>query len=196
MNIRSLSLLLLLVVLASSGFAQGFHIGVKGGANLYKISGTAFKSEFDYGYTAGLFAEIKLAKHWALQPEVLWNQSVTHTTDDFRRIYHTTASELLDIKLNYLTIPLLLSYRPSKFITLQAGPQYGLLINQSQDLVQNGKNAFKSGDLSLLSGLQFNIGGLKVGGRYVVGVTNINNVDNREPWRNHGFQLYAGFRII
>ena len=100
------------------------------------------------------------------------------------------------MKLNYLSLPILASSAPANSISFQAGPQFGILINQSQDLLRNGQNAFKQGDISLLGGVQFNLGGLKLGGRYSIGVTNINNVDNRDTWRNHGFQLYAGFRII
>jgi hypothetical protein len=196
MKCKSLSLLVLAIALSTFSFAQGFHIGLKGGANLYKIQGRSFKEQFDYGYNAGIFSEIDFDKHWGIQPEILWNQSQTRTTSDFHNIYHASSSELMNVKLNYLSVPVLASYRPTKFITFQAGPQFGILINRDQDLLHNGQNAFKSGDISLLGGLQFNIGGLKLGGKYAIGVTNINNLDNRDPWRNHGFQLYAGFRII
>ncbi len=189
-------MLVLAMATTTFGFSQGFHFGVKGGANLYKIEGRSFDEAFNYGYNAGLFAEINFDKHWGIQPEVMWNQSQTRTTRDFQTIYHATGSELMDVKLNYLSVPLLASYRPVKFFALQAGPQFGILINRNQDLLHNGQNAFKQGDISLLGGIQFNIGGLKLGGRYSVGVTNINNLGNQEPWRNHGFQLYAGFRII
>jgi len=196
MKHKFLFLLVLALATCSAGMAQGFHLGLKGGASLYKIKGKSFKEEFSYGYNAGVFAEINFDKHWGIQPELLWNQSDTRTTQDFHTIYNTSANDLVDVKLNYLSIPLLASYRPAKFISLQAGPQFGILLNHDQDLLHNGQNAFKFGDISLLGGLQFNIGGLKLGGRYAIGVTNINNLDNRDPWRNHGFQLYAGFRII
>jgi hypothetical protein len=196
MKCKSFLLVVLAIAAGTCGFAQGFHFGVKGGANLYKIEGKSFDESFNYGYNAGLFAEINFDKHWGMQPEVMWNQSQTHTTSDFQAIYHASGSDLIDVKLNYLSVPLLASYRPVKFITFQAGPQFGILINNKQDLLHNGQNAFKKGDISLLGGVQFNLGGLKLGGRYSIGVTNINNLDDRDPWRNHGFQLYAGFRII
>jgi len=44
--------------------------------------------------------------------------------------------------------------------------------------------------------VQLNLGGLKVGGRYVIGLNNINDIDNKEKWKNQGFQVYAGFRIL
>ncbi len=196
MQLRTFTMLVLALAISSAAFAQGFHFGVKGGVNLYKIEGKSFEESFNYGYNAGLFAEINFDKHWGIQPEVMWNQSQTKTTSDFNTIYHTSANELTDVKLNYLSIPVLAAYRPVKFLAIQAGPQFGILINKDQDLLHNGKNAFKQGDISLLGGLQLNLAGLKLGARYAIGVTNINNLGGQEAWRNHGFQLYAGFRII
>jgi len=196
MNSKSLSLLIMAVAFGTMGFAQGFHIGIKGGTNLYKIEGRSFNQEFRYGYTAGIFSEINFDKHWGIQPEVLWNQFNTRTTEEFKNIYHPSLSDVRDVKLNYLSVPLLASYRPLKFFTIQAGPQFGILINRKQDLLDNGRNAFKYGDLSLLGGVQFNIGGLKIGGRYSIGLLDIKNLGGGETWRNHDFQLYAGFRIF
>ena len=89
-----------------------------------------------------------------------------------------------------------MSFKPSKILTFQVGPQFGILINKEKDLLKNGQEAFKSGDFSMLGGVQLNIGGAKLGGRYVVGLSNINDIDNKEKWKNQGFQLYVGFRII
>jgi hypothetical protein len=111
-------------------------------------------------------------------------------------MYDQGVAELKGVTLNYLSIPVLLNVSPSRLITFQAGPQFGVLINKDQNLLQNGKSAFKSGDLSMLGGLQLNLGGFKVGGRYTVGLTNINDIDNQEKWKNQGFQLYAGFRLL
>ncbi len=48
----------------------------------------------------------------------------------------------------------------------------------------------------MLGGVQLNLGSAKVGGRYVVGLNNINDIDNRDEWKNQGFQLYVGFRLL
>jgi hypothetical protein len=69
-------------------------------------------------------------------------------------------------------------------------------MNKDQNLLQNGKSAFKTGDLSMLGGLQLNLGGFKIGGRYTAGLTNINDIDNQDKWKNQGFQIYAGFRLL
>jgi hypothetical protein len=197
MKVKCLAILFFALVTCTATFAQGFfHAGVKGGVNMYKIDGASFNEEFKYGYNAGLFAEINLSKKIGIQPEILWNQSQTRTTSRFHQMYDGGLSELKDVKLNYLSIPVLLNYSPSRVITFQAGPQFGILINKDERLLENGREAFKSGDLSMLGGLQLNIGSIKVGGRYAVGLMNINDIDNRDKWRNQGFQLYAGFRLL
>ena len=193
---RPILLLALAIVTSTLTFAQGFHIGVKGGVNMYKIDGKSFSEEFKHSYNAGLFTEINFSKKVGIQPEILWNQAQTQTSTKFKDIYDGGVSELKGVTLNYLSIPLLLNLSPSRFVTFQAGPQFGVLINKDQNLLQNGKNAFKSGDLSMLGGVQFNLGGFKLGGRYTVGLTNINDIDNQDKWRNQGFQLYAGFRLL
>lgn len=196
MNIKSLSLLLFALILSTTGFAQGFHVGVKGGVNMFKVDGKSFSEEFTYGYNAGLFAEINFSKKWGIQPEVLWNQSQTRTSTHFRDMYDQGLGELKNVKLNYLSIPLLLNFSPSRLLTFQAGPQFGVLINKDHRLLENGRNAFKSGDFSMLGGVQLNIGSAKIGGRYTIGMMNINDIDNREKWKNQGYQLYVGFRIL
>ncbi|MEP7257436.1 MAG: porin family protein [Flavitalea sp.] len=196
MKKKSFSLLIFAMAITAVGFSQGFHIGLKGGANLYKIDGKAFSQEFQYGYNAGAFAEINFSKKLGIQPEVMWNQAQTRTSGNFKEIYDGGLSEFKGVKLDYLSIPLLLSYRPAKFISFQAGPQFGVLVNGKDNLLENGRQAFKSGDLSMLGGVQLNLAGLKVGGRYVVGLSNINDIGSQDKWRNQGFQLYVGFRII
>ena len=194
--IKPLSLLVFAIAISTFSFAQGFHVGLKGGANLYKIDSKSFSEEFKHGYNAGLFAEINFSKHIGIQPEILWNQAQTRTSTRFKDMYDQGVSELKGVTLNYLSIPVLLNVSPSRLITFQAGPQFGVLINKDQNLLQNGKSAFKSGDLSMLGGLQLNLGGFKLGGRYTVGLTNINDIDNQDKWKNQGFQLYAGFRLL
>lgn len=193
---KPLILLLVALTITIFTFAQGFHVGLKGGVNMFKIDGKSFSEEFKHAYNAGLFSEINFSRKIGIQPEILWNQAQTQTSTRFKDIYDEGVGELKGVTLNYLSIPLLLNISPSRLITFQAGPQFGVLINKDQGLLENGKNAFKSGDFSMLGGLQLNLGGFKLGGRYTVGLTNINDIDNRDEWKNQGFQIFAGFRLL
>lgn len=196
MKLRFLSLLVIAIAFSSMSFAQGVHAGLKGGVNIFKIDGQSFKDEFNYGYNLGAFAEINFSKKVGIQPEILWNQQQTRTSAEFDDIYDDGIGELKDVKLNYLSIPLLLNISPSRALTFQVGPQFGILLNKDETLLNNGKDAFKRGDLSMLGGVQLNLGSAKIGGRYAIGLSNINDIDDRDEWRNQGFQLYVGFRLL
>jgi len=186
------------VLFSAAGIAQlhvpVFQLGVKGGVNITKIDGKSFSDEFNYGYHAGAFATIKITNHVQIQPEVIFNQINTKADTAFSNVLNV--KNLKDVKLNYISIPLLLNLSPAKFISFQVGPQFGILMDKHRDLFQNGKDAFSSGDLSMVGGVQLNVAGLRLSGRYVVGVSNINDVSNSDKWKNQGFQLSVGFRII
>jgi Outer membrane protein beta-barrel domain len=189
----------LLSLFAALLFAQAmmaqFHIGAKAGANIIKIEGKSFKQEFSYGYHAGGFAEIGFRGKLGIQPEVLFSQYSTRTDSNFSHVYQNVLKQG-DVKLNYLSIPILLSYKlVGNFLSLQAGPQFGVLINQSKTLLQNGGDAFKGSDFSMVGGVQLKISSIRVDGRYVVGLNNINDIDNQEKWKSQGFQLSVGVAL-
>ncbi|HEY8967930.1 MAG TPA: porin family protein [Puia sp.] len=189
-----LSLLLLTFAVVQSR-AQGLHLGVKGGANIFKVDGQGYDQGFQFGYNVGAFAEINFPGVFGIQPELLWNQTNYRTGTQFSSIYPNGINDIKG-KLNYLSIPVLLSFRPAKIISFQAGPQFGILLNQDKSLVDNSKEAFKKGDLSLAGGVQLNLANIVVGGRYVIGLNNINDVTDDHTWKNQGFQVYAGFRFF
>ncbi len=192
--------LFLSAILASFFFsfsnAQGFGVGVKVGTNINKIQGQSFKDEFTYGYSAGAYADIKLGNKWSIQPEVLFNQVSADTSDKFSDLVDFNSGKVSKIKLNYISIPLLLNYNISKGISLQAGPQYGILMSQDRDLLQDGKEAFKKGDFSMLAGLQLKFASIRLYGRYAVGLNNISDVTNNDKWKNQSIQLGIGLTLL
>lgn len=196
MKIKLLSLAMA-VLIFSTARSQSIHLGIKGGTNINKISGKSFSEQFNYGYHLGGFAEIGLGSKFAIQPEVLFNQINTDTSSQFSKIYTSlNPNKISNIKLSYLSIPILLDYKVSKFFTIQAGPQFGVLINQNEKLVQNGKDAFKKGDFSMLGGVQLKISNFRIYGRYAIGLANINDIDNKDMWKSQSFQLGIGLAIL
>ncbi len=185
--------ILAFVFFSQSAMAQ-FHIGVKGGANITKVDGKSFSDEFRYGYHLGGFAEIGLGKRLAIQPEVLFNQFNTRADSSFKSVYQNAVdfSGYQNVQLNYLTIPIMVNYKLGSLLTLQAGPQFGILIAQDKNLIQNGKEAFSKGAFSMAGGAQINLSKLRLTGRYFVGLNDISDLDNQEKWTNQGFQLSLG----
>lgn len=194
MKTKVLSLSTALLLFSQVMMAQ-FHFGAKAGANIVKIDGKSFKDQFSYGYHAGGFAEIGFGGKLGIQPEVLFNQYTTKVDSNFNHVYQNVFKQGT-IKLNYLSIPILLNVKLiGNFLSLQAGPQFSVMINQSKTLLQNGANAFKNGDFSMVGGAQVKVGPIRLNGRYVVGLNNINDIDNQEKWKNQGFQLSAGIAL-
>ena len=189
--------LLSFLLLATAASAQ-FHLGIKGGINLTKIEGRSFNQEFRTGFHAGGFAEIGLGGNFSIQPEVLFNQINTRVDSSFSDVYQgaVNLSNYRDVQLKYLTIPLLLNYKVAKIFTLQAGPQFGILLDQNKNLLNNGGEAFKSGDFSLVGGAQIKLAGLRLTGRHLVGLNNISDISSQSKWKSQGFQLSAGFNIF
>jgi hypothetical protein len=183
----------LLLFIGSSAFSQ-FSLGIKAGANLGKIEGQAFKDEFALGYHAGAYATIPISKKFAIQPEVLFNQINNDTTTSFSDVFKVKNAS--SIQLKYLSIPLLLNYNVNKIITIQAGPQFGVLMNENDNLLQNGQNAFKTGDFSLVGGLQLKLLKFRIYGRYVGGMTDINHLMSSATWKASAIQLGVGLSLF
>ena len=173
--------------------AQKLHIGFKGGANINKLTGKSFDDQFSFGYHVGGFFSAGLGKKFAIQPEILFNQINVDTSSSFSTVYQFNKVD--KVQLKYLSIPILLNYKPIKFITLQAGPQFGILTNKSKTLLQNGKEAFKTGDLSILAGAQVNISHINIYARYAVGLSNLNDIDNKEKWKSQSIQIGMGLTL-
>jgi len=170
-----------------------FHLGVKAGANITKVDGKSFKEEFGYGYNVGGFAQIGLSPKFSFQPEVLFNQYSSTLDSSYKSIYENViASDQSKVKLNYLTIPLLIDYKFLGPIHLQAGPQFGVLMNKDKNFLQNGEEAFKNGDFSMVAGAELRLAQLRVTGRYLIGLNNINDIDNQDKWKNQVIQLSLG----
>lgn len=174
-------------------FAQGPKIGIKGGASVNKITGKSFNNQFSFGYHIGGFATIKISDKIGIQPEVLINQTNVDTSSKFSDIY--AFNKVNGVKLNQLSIPLLLNYSPNKFVSFQAGPQYSILMNKDKTFIANGKDAFKTGDFSMLGGIQLNITKIRVYARYAVGLSNLNDIDDKEKWKSQSVQLGVGFTL-
>ena len=189
---------LVFAVLIFSAFriqAQSFHLGIKAGTNLSQISGRSFDDGFQWGFSVGAFAELNVTSKWGIQPEVLFSQTKTQTASNFNEVFDEGFNST-SVSLNYLSIPILLSYRLIPVLSIQVGPQFGILMNTSQSITSSASNAFKSGDFSMVGGAQVNLGGFKAGARYVYGLTNIDNVTNVDTWKNQNIQLYIGLRIL
>ena len=188
------------LMVAVSVNAQSLTLGVKFGALGTKIDGQDFQSGYKLSYQGGAFAEIDLLHKIGIQPELLLSQTSSQTVSgNNSTVLVSGLNANTAFTLSYLSIPVLLRYNFAKLFTLNLGPQYGILLNKSQDLVGNGKSAFKSGDVSGVVGLQVHLSSLRVYGRYVFGLNNLSNIStttNTGSWKNQQLEVGVGLKVL
>jgi len=167
---------LIIVAIALIGFttistAQDIKFGVKGGANFSTLSGNS-SLDARTGYHIGAVGQISLIDKFAIQPEIL---------------YSAQGADNLDI--DYLNIPILLKYKFLKFLSFDAGPQFGFLVNDEYpDAIET-----KSFDLGVALGAGVEFGEFFAQARYNIGLTEV--VENSDA-KNGTFQLSIGYYIF
>ena len=194
-----------LVLLSSYLFAQDFkeldherffRIGGKAGINVNKIQGQSYKSGFNYNYLLGGFMQFNFGR-FGLQPEVNFVQSTSEFSKDANNVYNDlfTNGGQKKAHLNYVKVPILLNINvgASKHVKIQLGPQFGGLLKQSVDSLKANKSLFKTSDFAMLGGLWFQLPFINLGARYELGLTNVNDIDNKEKWKSQAFTIFAGF---
>ncbi|HVU96593.1 MAG TPA: porin family protein [Puia sp.] len=192
----SLVLMLLMASVTRSNAQQSLEWGIKAGGNLMRISGRSFDGKKYPGFSAGVWGKLNFTSKWSLQPEIVWNQTIAKTSDEFNSIYGGVSQQL--VNLNYAAIPIFVSFKPSPWLSILVGPQYSYLVTQTTDLLQNpqdhGKKAFNHNDFSIVWGGQLNFNKVIFGLRYSA---NLNNISFRptDLWRQYGFQAYIGYQL-
>ncbi|WJS94052.1 PorT family protein [Flavobacterium johnsoniae] len=126
----------LLMCAGAMAQTEKVKLGVKAGLNISSLTfdENELKSSDKTGFTAGLMAEIPLAKSFSVQPELLFSQQgmkLSYSDPEVQNSHYKST-----IALNYLNIPIMLKYYVAKGFSLQAGPQVGILLkanNKYQD---------------------------------------------------------------
>jgi hypothetical protein len=186
-------------------FREDFMFGLKAGANysnVYDAQGEAFQNDAKFGFAGGVFLSVPIGKFLGIQPEVLYSQKGFHATGKMLgSTYDFTRTT------NYLDIPLYIAIKPSRFLTILAGPQYCYLLSQkdvfatnvtSSEVITDIKNDnIRKNILSVSGGFDINIRHAVIGGRVAWDVSNNNgNGTSTTPrYKNTWFQATIGYRI-
>ena len=193
-----LPLLIIGISLYSSTQAQKVQYGFTTALNLSSVSGTGMSSKLQPGFEAGVFAAIKLTNKISIQPELLYNLSKLSRTDNFTTYYVTGSRYASNKSFNiaYLSIPVLINYRINKTLTINAGPQYNLLVYENENLMYN-KDAIKKNDMGLRAGVQFTITPkFNLLASYYNGFANTNAIDERYTWKNRQLQIGTSISLF
>lgn len=187
---KKLFLIAMALVAVQVSFAQSilnrFHIGLKAGANYSNFSNAGFNTEGLVGYHGGLIVNFELNKNLSIQEEFLYSTQGAKLKDK------TFGKD--DLKLNYLSVPLVLKYHSNIGIYAEAGPQVGILASDVKDTPFD-KFAAKI-DAGVVAGLgyQFRSGpvkGLGIGARYYYGFMDVGKFNSsgiKPDFRNNMVQ--------
>jgi len=189
-------LLSICIVLGTMAFAQssdGPRFGIKAGGNLSGISGSDTKSKV--GFYAGAFVNIPISDAFNIQPEVLYSQQGSKVKSDYEMATYVVKN--MKQTLGYINIPVMVQYNATPEFYLEAGPEFGLLVNaqakgdiNGQTYKVNNKDSLRTFNFGAGIGIGYkfapNIG---INARYVAGLTEIAKINLGETSKNTNFQL-------
>jgi len=189
MNIRTFKSLLaiaLILAITQSAFSQfGFRTGLKGGYNSSNITGDiSTGGKRLQSFTGGVSVEFNILI-LAFQADILYSPKGIILKDG------------TEIKLNYLSVPLVAKLRFFPLIIhpyILGGVEYSSLLSAKAD-GHDMKNEFSKKDFSVVTGvgLEFSVFGKALYSeiRYVHGLKNINNIP-KDNLKNNTYQLLLG----
>ena len=189
-------ILLATVFIAYAAKAQEkVNIGIKVGQNLTSVNSVAV-DRHAASYHGGVTFQIGINDKISLVPEVLLSQTKLSTNPSIVDVLGDNRYNPETYHLSYLMVPLLVQVKPFPALLLQAGPQYGILLDQKKDGIENAQLAFKEGEFSFVGGAKVNLGGFFVYGRYVVGLQDISALQDQAKWKTRQWQLGIGMNLF
>jgi hypothetical protein len=188
-------LLALLPIGLCAGAQEKFGIGVKVGQNFSSVNSVAV-DRHSASFHGGVAFQIGLTEKISLVPELLLSQTKLATNSSIALVFSDDNLKPETYHLNYLMIPLLVQVKPFSSLLLQAGPQYGILLDHKKDGIESAKLAFQQGEFSFVGGAKVNLGGFFVYGRYVVGLQNISELQDKAKWKTTQWQLGIGLSLF
>jgi hypothetical protein len=170
---KKVVLLAAIVMTAQAGFSQGLlkrlSFGIKAGANYSNFTNASFETEGLTGYHGGLIVNLRLTGKLSIQEEFLYSTQGAKVKSGF------SVSDN-DLKLSYMSVPILLKYHSTIGLYAEIGGQANMLI---EDAKNTGYKDFADKiDAGAVVGLgyQFKLGpvkGLGIGVRYYHGLTDV-----------------------
>ena len=186
---KKLVVVILLSVVSCAAFAQAqVAIGIKAGVNVSKLNTDDFESSSITSFHGGAFALFKFTVI-GIQPELLFSQQGTKIDDvNFGKG---------DLKMSYMTVPVMVKfYFPGGF-NIQAGPQFGFL-NSAEFDGNDVEDSFKSSDITANVGLAWDAPfGLVLDARYNFGLSDISDdATTLSSVKSGTFQFSLGYKIF
>jgi hypothetical protein len=182
-------MLAIAITFCSTGLmAQGISGGFKAGLNFanQKYSSNGFSASPDgrTSFHAGLFATINLGAV-GIQPELIYNSVGANLGDD-------------PMKLDYLTIPIMIRFNFAKIVNVHVGPNFGFLLSAKLD-DEDIKEEMKGMDLGIGAGIGVDLPmGIVVSARHNIGLSDVSDTSSLgdAEVKNNVFQLSVGYKFF
>jgi hypothetical protein len=170
------------------GVLQRFSFGVKAGGNYSNFTGASFDTEGLAGFHGGLIVNFKLTENCSIQEDFLYSTQGAKIKDN---LFGTKE----DLKLSYLSVPIVVKYHSGIGLYFEAGAQANMLIEDAKNT--SFEDFADKVDAGVVGGLgyQFKAGsvkGLGIGARYYQGFMDVgkfNSEDLKSDFKNGVGQL-------
>ncbi len=179
---------------SNSAFVMKY--GVKAGINMSSMSNDmAFDPGFGMGigFRVGGFINMRWGQRtenslpgtglWGFQPELVYSNQAVKT-------------DAGDVKMNYISVPLLLKIYPMTPLSIEVGPEFSYLMSTSPSTIAVDGTELSVGDckgltVGVAAGLAYEFEkGLAIGARYTYGFT---EMAKNLKWKNSNIQLTIGW---
>ncbi|MBN4057948.1 PorT family protein [Olleya sp. AH-315-K02] len=188
---KKLLLIIAVFALVFNANAQETKFGVKAGVNFATIAGDETNDvKSKTAFHVGAVVEIPISDSFSVQPELIYSSQGAKGDDN---------NSDVELKLDYINLPIMAKFYVSEGFSLEAGPQVGFLMSskieesgESEDL----KNETSGIDFGLNLGLGFKTEtGLNFGARYNLGLSNIWDFEGSDNFKNQNsaLQIFIGF---
>lgn len=186
---------------ASDAQAQGFHLGVKVGANMYKNSSDYVVDKY-YGYPLGGVYLGLSGEKMSLMVEGNFTQTSMVTGDNFNEVFRSYIKngreQIDDARFTFteFSVPVLLGFKVLPATWLELGPQFTKIVsmNDKEDVLNEIRDVYKDSYVSAAIGLRIKLPlHFHVSARYVHGLSDINRTSVNDTWSTRHIQLGVGF---
>lgn len=179
----------------------GFKVGTNL-SNVYDVQGDEFQADAKFGLVGGAFINLPITKYLGIQPELLFSQKGYQGAGSLLgNDYSFTRTT------NYIDVPILLSFKSGKYLTLLFGPQYSFLTSQNytfkSDLIEYSRDEqftnenLNKNTLCFTGGFDVNLNAFVISAR--LGWDILSNKGDgttaTHRYKNTWYQLTAGYRF-
>ncbi|MDC1325478.1 PorT family protein [Ulvibacter sp.] len=175
------------ILVTATSFAQGIDLGIKAGINFSNLSDVEAGPSNKSGFQAGVFAGLKFNDKLGLQADLLFSQQGAEFDGGA-------------FDLTYVNVPIVLKYKLFKGLNIQAGPQFGFIVDDNIKELTFGQEEAETADISGVVGLGYDLlFGLRIDGRYHFGLTDVfKNSDGSDSkgGKNTVVSIAVGFSFL